>query len=144
MKGLSYTHEFVEFIPEALAEGVLYVSTEFATTAHECMCGCGTKVVTPLAPTDWKIIFDGETVSLKPSIGNWSFICQSHYWLRDGHVEWVRKWTHDEVVAGRELDALRKAGLEAGPDRAPSRRNDSETIGRWRIGRLLRVLLSRR
>jgi len=34
-------------------------------------------VVTPLSPTGWSLIFDGETVSLYPSIGNWNFPCRS-------------------------------------------------------------------
>jgi Family of unknown function (DUF6527) len=33
-----------------------------------CCCGCGEKVVTPLRPTDWKLIFDGKTISLDPSL----------------------------------------------------------------------------
>jgi hypothetical protein len=33
----------------------------------------------PLSPTDWKLTFDGVSVSLHPSDGNWSFPCRSHY-----------------------------------------------------------------
>jgi hypothetical protein len=43
------------------------------------MCGCGKKVVLPLHPTHGKLTYDGETVSLSPSVGNWSFPCESHY-----------------------------------------------------------------
>ena len=57
-------HEFVEFIPEHLPEGTIYVSIRFATASHKCCCGCGKEVVTPLSPTDWKLTFDGETISL--------------------------------------------------------------------------------
>ena len=57
-------HEFVEFIPEDLEQGTLYISIRFKTATHLCCCGCGNKVVTPIRPTDWKIIFDGKTVSL--------------------------------------------------------------------------------
>jgi hypothetical protein len=64
------THEFVEFIPDAIEEGKIYVSIGYATAIHKCACGCGREVVTPLSPTDWKLIFDGKTVSLDPSIGN--------------------------------------------------------------------------
>jgi len=68
-------HEFVEHIPEELEEGVLYVSITYATAAHKCACGCGREVITPFTPTDWKMTFDGETISLAPSIGNWNFEC---------------------------------------------------------------------
>src|SRR5205085_355428 len=87
------THEFVEFIPDDLEEGVLYVSMQYATAAHKCFCGCGTEVVTPLSPTDWKLIFDGKTISLDPSIGNWGLDCQSHYWIRGNQVRWAGRWT---------------------------------------------------
>ena len=80
------THEFVELIPEELKQGTLYVSIHFATASHLCCCGCGNKVVTPIRPTDWKFICDGKTISLEPSIGNWSFPCQSHYWIRNNRV----------------------------------------------------------
>ena len=59
--------------PDELEQGTIYVSIRFATASHLCCCGCGNKVVTPIRPTDWKLIFDGKTISLDPSIGNWSF-----------------------------------------------------------------------
>lgn len=98
------THEFVEFIPDDLKEGVVYVSIPYATVAHKCCCGCGQEVVTPLSPTDWKLIFDGKTISLHPSIGNWSFACQSHYWIRGNQASWASRWSKEEIAAGRSLD----------------------------------------
>ena len=72
-------HRFVPHIPEKLEPKVLYISMEYATAAHSCCCGCGEEVVTPLTPTDWRMTFDGETISLSPSIGNWNLRCRSHY-----------------------------------------------------------------
>jgi hypothetical protein len=102
------THEFVEYMPDQLKDGILYVSVAFATVAHKCCCGCGREVVTPLSPTDWKLIFDGHSISLDPSIGNWNFPCKSHYWIRDGNVRWVGTWTQEEIDAGRLADRLTK------------------------------------
>jgi hypothetical protein len=45
-------HKFVEFMPEVIEEGVLYISVEYCTSVHKCACGCGNEVVTPLSPTD--------------------------------------------------------------------------------------------
>jgi hypothetical protein len=101
-------HEFVEFIPDLLKEGTIYVSIRFATATHLCCCGCRSKVVTPLRPTDWKLIFDGKTVSLYPSIGNWSFNCQSHYWIRNNKVRWAPAWSKERIEAGRTQDRQRK------------------------------------
>ena len=98
------THEFVEFIPDDLQEGRLYVSIRFATVTHKCCCGCGTEVVTPLSPTDWKLIFDGKTISLDPSIGNWSLECRSHYWITGNRVRWAGRWSQAEIDAGRARD----------------------------------------
>ena len=108
MKQQTLTHEFVEYIPDELKEGTLYVSMSFATVAHKCCCGCGKEVVTPLSPTDWKLIFDGKSITLEPSIGNWSFACKSHYWIRDGKVRWAGMWSHEEIEAGRARDRLAK------------------------------------
>jgi hypothetical protein len=75
-----------------MEDGVIYVSVDYATAIHKCCCGCGNEVVTPLSPTDWELTFDGKTISLNPSIGNWNFRCQSHYWITKNTVEWCPKW----------------------------------------------------
>jgi Family of unknown function (DUF6527) len=101
-------HQFVEYMPDQLKDGVLYVSILFATVAHKCCCGCGQEVVTPLSPTDWKLIFDGRSISLDPSIGNWSLPCKSHYWIRSGRVRWAGMWTHEQIENGRAADRTAK------------------------------------
>src|ERR1700739_3127696 len=102
------THEFVEFIPDTLEEGKLYISIAYATVAHKCCCGCGREVVTPLSPTDWELIFDGRSISLRPSLGNWEYPCRSHYWIKYNVVEWAPPWSQEEIQAGRVADALAK------------------------------------
>ncbi|WP_460611394.1 DUF6527 family protein [Hymenobacter terrigena] len=108
MKNTVLHHEFVEFLPTDLSAGVLYVSIPFATAAHLCCCGCGNRVITPLTPTDWKLTYDGDAVSLSPSIGNWSFPCKSHYWVKRGKIKWAGRWSPEEVAAGRSKDRLAK------------------------------------
>ncbi len=105
---ITFSHKFVQFIPNELEEGVLYISTEFATATHKCACGCGREVVTPLSPTDWSLTFDGRTISLEPSIGNWSFPCQSHYWIKRDKIRWAPKWSAHQIKAGREYDSIQK------------------------------------
>jgi hypothetical protein len=102
-------HHFVEHIPERLEAGVLYVSMEYATSAHSCCCGCGEEVVTPFTPTDWKITFDGETISLRPSIGNWTLKCRSHYVIERGKVIEAGPWRDEQVEAELRRDRAAKA-----------------------------------
>jgi hypothetical protein len=101
-------HEFVKTIPKSIEDGIIYISVDYSTAIHKCCCGCGHEVVTPFSPTDWKLIYDGETVSLYPSIGNWNFDCKSHYWIKNSQVEWAPKWTDEEIQAGRGFDAYSK------------------------------------
>lgn len=103
-------HEFVEYIPTDLTNGIIYVSLDYATATHRCCCGCGAEVVTPLSPTDWTLTFDGVSVSLDPSIGNWSFACRSHYWVTRNNVVWAPKWTRRRIAAGRAADMAAKQG----------------------------------
>lgn len=109
-------HEFVEFIPDELEPRTLYISIRFATASHLCICGCGNKVVTPIRPTDWILIFDGKTVSLDPSIGNWSFPCQSHYWIRNNKVKWAPKWSRKQIERGRMHDEMAREQYYSGRD----------------------------
>lgn len=73
-------HIFVSEIPRDLEGNTLYVSLTYATAIHLCP-GCERKVVTPFAPESWHLIFDGETVSISPSIWNKAHECQTHYWI---------------------------------------------------------------
>ena len=84
------------------------MSIRFATVSHFCACGCKNKVVTPLKPTDWKLTFDGKTISLHPSIGNWNFPCRSHYWINNNKVQWAEHWSQDRIEAGRAYDRRAK------------------------------------
>ncbi len=102
-------HRFVEIIPDAVEDDVLYISLKYCTAIHKCVCGCGNEVVTPISPTDWKLIFDGKTVSLSPSIGNWNFNCQSHYWIKRNEIVYAREWDKEEIQFGRANDEKRKA-----------------------------------
>lgn len=101
-------HRFVTNIPRQLEPGVLYISMEFATAMHLCCCGCGEQVVTPLTPTDWRLTFDGETVSLWPSIGNWNYACRSHYIIRNSEVLRAFAWSDRRIARGREHDQAAK------------------------------------
>lgn len=92
-------------MPTGLKEGTLYISIRYRTAVHLCACGCGSKVVTPIKPAKWKLAYDGEGVSLYPSIGNWQFPCRSHYWIRDNRVEWAGDWSKKQIERSRKREA---------------------------------------
>ncbi len=100
----SLAHEFVEYVPEIVEEGKLYVSIPFKVAMHLCCCGCGVEVATPISPADWQLTFDGDTVSLWPSIGNWGLPCQSHYWIEENRVVWAATWTKKQIASARLRD----------------------------------------
>ena len=129
-------HAFVDHIPAVLDEGVIYASIEFGTVVHLCCCGCGEEVVTPLTPTDWKLIYDGETVSLYPSIGSWSLPCRSHYVIAENRVRWASEWPEWKVRAGRVADQQRKQRhyeAKARGERAPGGAGLREIVERARF-----------
>jgi hypothetical protein len=106
-------HRFVEDIPELLEPGVLYVSLSYATALHLCCCGCKREVVTPLSPAQWKMTFDGESVSLHPSIGSWALPCRSHYVVRRGRVVEAGQWSEEEIESGRLKDKAARSAYYA-------------------------------
>ena len=99
---MTFQHKFFENIPEKLEKGVLYVSIPFTTTIHLCPCGCGSEIVVKISPIDWKITFDGESISIYPSIGNWGLDCRSHYWIRNNKVIWAESWSRKRVINSRK------------------------------------------
>ena len=119
-------HEFVDYLPDDLEEGTLYVSIRFGTVAHLCACGCGNQAVTPLGPTDYKLTYDGETITLHPSIGNWNFPCRSHYLIRSSRVVWAGDWTDDQIASGRARDRHAKDRLFG---ELPTDEGDATTLG---------------
>jgi hypothetical protein len=108
-------HRFVDSFPEQLQEGVLYISTEYASMTHLCACGCGAEVVTPLDPLDWRFMFDGKTVSVYPSVGSWSLPCRSHYIIRHSKVEWAGDWSDEQIATGRRNDLKAKRSAKDTP-----------------------------
>ena len=123
---LYFRPAFVDEVPDELSTGVLYVSIEHASMVHLCACGCGSEVVLPLTPEDWRLTYNGEDVSVSPSVGNWSLPCRSHYFIRASEVVWAGDWSEDEIRAGREADLARKAqrygddGMDAGSEQVDS------------------------
>jgi hypothetical protein len=131
---------FVEAIPEDLEPGFLYVSIRFRTAQHLCACGCGSRIVTPIKPAKYSVTYDGETVSLWPSVGNWQKPCKSHYVIKNSRVVWHAEWSDREIARGRardeaELRDFYKSRSEPEKPSEPDRDDATDTlcgrIGAW-------------
>lgn len=112
--------ERVHYMPKVLEPGLLYVSEEFGAAAHLCACGCGTKIRTPLGPTEWSVEETSEGPTLQPSVGNWQQACRSHYWIWRGHIEWSGNWTQAQIAAGRRREERRRHAYFAERDKQRS------------------------
>lgn len=100
---------FVEFVPEKLDPGKLYISLEYNTASHLCACGCGFEVVTILGPADSALTKSKRGVSISTSIGNSNFPCKSHYWIEDNQILWVSNMTPRLTALSRAKDKAAKA-----------------------------------
>ncbi len=107
----------VHFMPKELKPGVLYVSEEFGTAAHLCACGCGAKIRTPLGPTEWSLEETDRGPTLRPSVGNWQQVCQSHYWIYQGKIKWAEKCSPEQIAAGRRNEEKRRRAYYDAIDR---------------------------
>lgn len=124
-------HEFVDFIPERLEAGVLYISRRYRTASHLCCCGCGLEVVTPLNEAKWQVSERGGEVWLRPSIGNWSFPCQSHYWIEGGRVRWDGTMSASAIAAVRRRDRRDAERLVAGARTPGLPRRLADAVRAW-------------
>ena len=108
MRTIIWQLVWVEDMPEIIEEGKIYISTKHRLTEHLCACGCGTEVSLPLGRSDWKIEYDGETVGIWPSVGNWRLPCKSHYVIQENKTRWCRLWSEKEILARRSKDREEK------------------------------------
>ena len=124
--------ERVHYMPQDLSPGLLYVSEEFGAAAHLCACGCGTKVRTPLGPTEWSLEETDDGPTLRPSVGSWQLACQSHYLITGGEVVWAERWTAEEIADGRRREEERRRDYYDALDR--KRRSLVRRLWRWISG----------
>lgn len=118
----------VHYMPKEIMPAILYVSEEFGIAIHLCACGCGSKIKTPLGSTEWSVKETKSGPSLWPSVGNWQEKCQSHYWITRGEIIWAKKWSSEQIAAGRRHEEERKRAYYDAIDR-----ERSSKLGRfWR------------
>ena len=98
----------VQYVPKILESGLLYVADEYDIAVHLCACGCGSKITTPLGPTEWKVTGKNGLPTLHPSVGNWQLSCRSHYFIVAGKTRWAGQWSEAQIAAGRGAEQARR------------------------------------
>lgn len=63
----------------------------------------------PFTPTDWRMTFDGESISLHPSVGNWNQKCSSHYVIQRNRVLEAGPWSGAQLDGEQRRDKKAKA-----------------------------------
>jgi len=97
----------IERFPAQIEPGVLYYSQEFKMCAHCCACGCGDVIQLPVDNQNYRIATGAKGVTLRPSIGNWN-VCDAHYYITDGSVEWMPKLSAQQIAMGRAAEEARR------------------------------------
>jgi hypothetical protein len=76
-------------------------------SGHLCACGCGDFVQLPITPVDFRIIAGPNGPTLRPSVGNWN-VCNAHYYITDGQVQWLEALSPSQIAAGRAAEDARR------------------------------------
>lgn len=58
----------------------------------------------PLNDIEWELTGTEDRPSLDPSVGNWNLDCKSHYVVRQGRVQWRRRFSQSEIEVVRDRD----------------------------------------
>lgn len=83
---------FVVEMPCYYERNKIYISEEYRTAVHLCLCGCDEKVVMILDDGSkwWRLVKEKNgKVSFIGSVGNYSFPCQSHYIITNNVANFV-------------------------------------------------------
>jgi len=83
---------YLDSFPQKKEEGILYISEKYNVAVHLCACGCGIETVTPIEQGEWSLTKNGDKVTLRPSIGNFSWErpkYHAHYYITDNRVDWL-------------------------------------------------------
>ena len=104
LRTMKWRVEWVEDMPESMEPGRFYISIKHRLTEHYCACGCGTEVSLPLGGSGWKLMYDGDSIDIWPSVGNWRLPCKSHYLIMESKTIWCDRWSEEEILKGRERD----------------------------------------
>lgn len=78
---------------EEMKEKHVYISLQYNSAQHKCLCGCGEIVNMPLGHKNngWNLVYNNlkTVISFAPSIGNFQIPCKSHYIITNNVANFV-------------------------------------------------------
>lgn len=73
---------------EEMVQGHIYISNEYETSNHLCLCGCGEECPLPIGKDGWEHKIENGKITITPSILQ-RFKCKSHYIITNGKANFV-------------------------------------------------------
>ncbi len=107
---MKYRVELVDRLPAKAESGTVYVSREYQIAVLECACGCGHRI-TLLLDDGHRVEDVGGLANVWPSIGVWDAPCRSHFWIRNGRVQWASTFSEATIRTAMERQVARHRGL---------------------------------
>ena len=52
--------------------------------------------------------YDGQSVTLRPSIGNFNINCKSHYFITESRVDWLNDNINYDNIKDEKLNIMQK------------------------------------
>ena len=88
----------VEKTPKQLEPGTVYHNSDFELAALLCACGCGHRV-NLMVPDGHRVTSSQGLATVTPSIAVCDGPCKSHYFITNGHVEWLPAFSEAQASA---------------------------------------------
>ena len=99
-------------------------------------------MVTTLHPARFALTYDGETVSLHPSVGNSGLACRSHYFIDHNVIRWCKPLDNRTIAAAQARDKHAVEGWDESTQRERLREPSDPPRRTW-LDRLRRLVGAR-
>ena len=104
----------VEKTPKQLEPGIVYHNPDFELAALLCACGCGHRV-NLMVPDGHRVTSSQGLATVTPSIAVCDGPCKSHYFITNGHVEWLPAFSEAQASAVMRSQIARHASQDKRP-----------------------------
>lgn len=101
----------VEKTPKQLEPGIVYHNADFELAALLCACGCGHRV-NLMVPDGHRVTSNQGLATVTPSIAVCDGRCKSHFFITNGHVEWLPAFSAAQASAVMRNQIARHASQD--------------------------------